>query len=89
MSVGSLNLLTCKDFLQNLSDYLDDLVDVRVRHAMKRHVEECPNCWLIMETTIKTIEMYRRMDPAPLPEDLRKKIREALERWMLHLKKHA
>jgi len=73
-------LLTCKDFLRELSDYLDESVDQEVRAKIEKHISECPNCWVIADTTRKTIRIYKGMDPQPLPADVESRLMRALEK---------
>jgi anti-sigma factor (TIGR02949 family) len=75
-------LLTCKDFLHELSDYLDESLDKDERTKLEKHVAECPNCWVISDTTKKTIQIFKGMDPYPVPEDVRARLMAALERKM-------
>jgi len=75
-------LLTCKDFLKELSDYLDECVDAEVRSKLEQHISECPNCWVITDTTRKTIQIYKGMDPYPIPSDVESRLMKALERKM-------
>jgi len=73
-------LLTCKDFLRELSDYLDESVDQEIRANIEKHISECPNCWVIADTTRKTIRIYKGMDPQPLPADVESRLMKALEK---------
>ena len=73
-------MLTCKDFLKELSEYLDETVDKEVLAKLERHITECPNCWVIADTTRKTIRVYRGMDPHPLPSDVESRLMLALEK---------
>jgi anti-sigma factor RsiW len=73
-------LLTCKDFLNELSDYLDECVDADVREKLEHHIAECPNCWVIADTTKKTIRIYKGMEPHPIPADVETRLMEALEK---------
>ena len=75
-------MLTCKDFLNELSDYLDENIDTEVRAKLEEHIAECPNCWVIADTTRKTIQIYRGMDPLPIPSDVQSRLMKALERKM-------
>ena len=36
-------MLTCKDFLTELNDYLDESVDRELKVKLEKHVTECPN----------------------------------------------
>jgi anti-sigma factor RsiW len=63
-----------------LSDYLDESVDSEVRSKLEQHMAECPNCWVITDTTKKTIQIYKGMDPYPIPADVESRLMAALER---------
>jgi anti-sigma factor (TIGR02949 family) len=75
-------LLTCKDFLHELSDYLDESLDVELRAKLEKHIAECPNCWVIADTTRKTIKIYKGMDAVPVPVDVQSRLMAALEKKM-------
>jgi anti-sigma factor RsiW len=73
-------LVTCKDFLRELGDYLDESVDPQVRAELSKHINECPNCWVVLDTTKKTIQVYKGMDPEPLPEPVHDRLIGALKK---------
>jgi anti-sigma factor RsiW len=73
-------LLTCKEFLEELGDYLDETVDADIRARLEAHIMECPNCWVISDTTRKTIRIYRGMEPHPIPSDVESRLMAALEK---------
>jgi anti-sigma factor RsiW len=73
-------LLTCKDFLRELSDYLDESLDAEIRAKLEKHITECPNCWVIADTTRKTIKIYKGMAPYPIPSDMQDRLMAALEK---------
>ena len=73
-------MLTCKDFLNELSDYLDESVDAEIRAKLEQHITECPNCWVIADTTKKTIRIFKGMDLHPIPADVESRLMNALEK---------
>jgi len=75
-------LLTCKDFLSELSDYLDERIDAELRAKLERHITECPNCWVIADTTRRTIQIYKGMAPYPIPSEVENRLMAALEKKM-------
>jgi hypothetical protein len=75
-------LLTCKQFLDELSDYMDEKTDAELRQKLEQHINECPNCWVICDTTKKTIQIYKGMDPYPIPQDVHSRLVSALEHKM-------
>ena len=75
-------MLTCKDFLHELSDYLDESIDAELRAKLEKHITECPNCWVIADTTRKTVQIYKGMDPYPVPHEVEQRLMLALEKKM-------
>ncbi len=75
-------LLTCKQFLEELSDYLDEKSDPELRQKLEQHISDCPNCWVICDTTKKTIQVYKGMDPVPLAPEIHDRLMAALEQKM-------
>jgi anti-sigma factor (TIGR02949 family) len=73
-------LLTCKQFLAELSDFLDEALGLEERKKLEDHINQCPNCWVIADTTRKTIEVYKCSQPVPIPTDIRTRLMKALER---------
>ena len=73
-------MLTCKDFLRELSDYLDESLDAEIRARLEQHITECPNCWVIADTTRKTIKIYKGMEAYPIPGDVQSRLMVALEK---------
>ena len=73
-------MLTCKEFLQELNDYLDETVDVGLRRRLEAHITECPNCFVIFDTTKRTIQVYKGMQPQSIPDDVRARLIQALEK---------
>ncbi len=75
-------LLTCKEFLADLNDYLDGCCGVDIRIKLEKHVTECPNCWVVYDTTKRTLKVYKGMEPQEIPETIKSRLMAALERKM-------
>ena len=73
-------MLTCKEFLQELTDYLDSTVDAELRRKLEAHINECPNCFVILDTTQKTIRVYKGMQPQEIPNEVHVRLMKAVER---------
>ncbi|MGA2879485.1 MAG: zf-HC2 domain-containing protein [Bryobacteraceae bacterium] len=82
-------LLTCKEFLQELTDYLDSTVDAELRLKLEAHISECPNCFVILDTTQKTIRVYKGIEPQELPQEVHIRLMKAVERKMAASKPRA
>ena len=70
--------MTCSEFLELLDDVLDDKVDASLRADLEKHLYRCGNCEVILNTTRKTIEVYRSNEIYVMPEDLRSKLHEQI-----------
>jgi hypothetical protein len=79
-------LPTCKDFLRELSDYLDSCLDAVTKKELDQHVQECPNCWVVMDTTRKTLKIYKGCEPQAVPAALEDKLMAAVAAKMAEKK---
>ncbi len=75
-------MVTCKDFLSELSEYLDDSVSPEVRKELEQHLSECPNCYVVCDTTKKTVEIYRDNEVYPIPTTVHDRLCSALRKHM-------
>ena len=73
-------MLTCKEFLQELSDFLDESVDEELRTRLEAHISECPNCFVILDTTKRTIQVYQGVEPQPIPQEVHSRLIRAVEK---------
>ena len=77
-----MSLLTCNKFLDELSEFLDENVQGGLRRELEAHVAECPNCWVMLDTTKKTLKIYKGLEPEPLSDALKSRLMAALEKKM-------
>ena len=75
-------MLSCKEFLGWLNEYLEETADGPTRELLEQHVNACPNCWVIFDTTKKTLQVYKGMEPQPLPPAVQDRLMEAIQRRM-------
>ncbi len=72
-------MITCRDVIRELSDYLDGDVDEKVKRQLQDHLMHCHDCKVIVDTTRKTIEFYCDGELFPMPDPVRQRLHEALE----------
>ena len=70
--------MKCSEFLHELTDYLDGVIDTNTKAELEEHLSWCHNCYVVCDTTKKTIEIYRDSQLYELPEDLRTRLRSAI-----------
>jgi hypothetical protein len=63
-----------------LNDFLDDTLDAKLKDELQRHVKECPNCWVVCNTTEKTIKVFKGMEPQAVPPHIQDRLMAALEK---------
>ena len=77
-------MLTCKEFLQELNEFLDETADQELRARLHAHVTECPNCFVIFDTTRKTLRVYKGVEPQQIPDDVHQRLMTALAKRCGH-----
>jgi anti-sigma factor RsiW len=68
----------CAEFLNELTNYLDGALDDRTKSELEDHLAWCHNCYVVCDTTRKTIEIYRNSELYELPDDLRGRLQTAI-----------
>jgi hypothetical protein len=61
-----------------LTNYLDSALDERTKAELEDHLSWCHNCYVVCDTTRKTIEIYRNQELYELPDDLRGRLQTAI-----------
>lgn len=49
----------CEDLVKYLSDYIDHNLDDELAQAARAHLETCRNCRVVLDSTQRTILLYR------------------------------
>lgn len=75
-------MLTCKDFLSELNDYLDETVGPDMRAHLEAHARQCPDCFVVADTTKRTITVFKGAEARELPPDLQNRLMQALQNKM-------
>jgi anti-sigma factor RsiW len=70
--------VTCSEFLKELTDYLDGVIDAPTRAELEEHLTWCRDCYVVCNTTQMTIQIYRNSELYELPDDLRSRLRSAI-----------
>jgi anti-sigma factor RsiW len=63
-----------------LSDYLDESLDPQQRSELQKHVSECPNCWVICDTTEKTLKVFKGREAQAVPAAIEARLFEAIQK---------
>lgn len=74
-----MNPESCHHLLDDLSDFLDGETTDEICAEIERHLADCENCQVMVDTLRKTILLYRELPQPPLPDDARDRLYHALD----------
>jgi len=69
----------CRLLLKELSAYLDGEADASLCREIERHMAECENCRVVVDTLGRTIKLYRMSGHARLPHEARQRLYATLD----------
>ena len=61
-----------------LDDMIDESVAAETRTEIEEHLRDCDHCVVTLNTTRKTIEIYRSHSLYELPKGLRERLHKAI-----------
>ena len=66
----------CKSLLGFLSDYVDGELGAELCRQIEKHISECNDCRIVVDTTRRTVDLVRASnDPkAGLPDEVRDRL---------------
>ena len=70
--------MTCTEFLALLDDMIDDEVNAAMRADLEEHLRGCEHCEVTLNTTRKTIQIYRSHEIYEMPSSLRERLHKAI-----------
>jgi anti-sigma factor (TIGR02949 family) len=66
---------SCQQLLGALSEYIDGELSDALCADLERHLCECENCQIVLDTTLKTINLYKACNSEDcLPDDVRQRL---------------
>jgi predicted anti-sigma-YlaC factor YlaD len=65
-----LTVLTCREFLDALCDYLEGVEYPCARLDAEQHLQNCTRCRIVCATTRQTIALYHELQAPPVPPEL-------------------
>jgi anti-sigma factor (TIGR02949 family) len=64
----------CQDWLTSLGEYVDGELPPELCAEIERHMNDCPDCTIVVNTLKKTVELYHTDDQPNLPQDVRARL---------------
>jgi anti-sigma factor RsiW len=70
----------CRNLLGSLSDYVDGELGDALCAELERHIAECENCRVVIDTLRKTVSLYHvSYEKAEMPEEVRERLFRRLD----------
>ncbi len=70
--------MTCTEFLAILDDVIDESIAPQTRSEIETHLRKCGHCEVVLDTTRKTIEIYRCHEIYELPAEVSERVHDAI-----------
>ena len=75
-----MNHFECSELKKMISDYLDGELSENLCHDLERHMNECHDCQIVINTFKKTIELSKTLqEDETLPGDVRQRLFKCLD----------
>ncbi len=72
----------CNKYIQNIADYIDGEIDEALCAELEKHLKECNNCRIMVDTLKQTVVLCREGKKERLPAAIEHKLNDALKsRW--------
>jgi len=63
-------MITCEEFFAEFADYIDNQVLPEVRQEIESHLSQCRACYVLYDSTRKTIKIVSESDSFELPQNV-------------------
>ncbi|MGB7874795.1 MAG: zf-HC2 domain-containing protein [Anaerolineales bacterium] len=64
----------CKSLLGSLSDYVDGTAQEEICRELERHLANCEDCRVVVDTLKKTVYLYHSNTESDLPVTVRERL---------------
>lgn len=79
--------MECNELVEYLSDYIDQNLEEDLVEAAQEHLATCENCRVVLDTTQKTIFLYREQGKRTIPAERRQRLFDQLQQTFLNKEK--
>lgn len=71
--------MTCTEFMTLLDDVIDQSIAARTRAEIEAHLHSCGHCEVVLNTTRKTIEIFRCHEVYEIPSEVSSRLHAAIK----------
>lgn len=63
-------MITCEEFFIEFADYLENRVSPEVRQELELHLSQCRACYVLYDSTRKTVKIVSESNSFELPQNV-------------------
>lgn len=71
-------MITCEEFFAEFGDYLENRVSPEVRRELEVHLSQCRACYVLYDSTRKTVKIVTDSGSFELPQEIADSITESV-----------
>lgn len=75
------NVITCQEFVEMVTDYLEHVLLPEMRAQFEKHAEDCPGCDTYLDQVRRTISMLQQVAEEPVSANTKQKLLQAFGQW--------
>ena len=80
----------CQELIKELNDFLDGDLEPEICEEIEKHIGECENCRIMVDTLDQTVKLCREGKPEKLPPELEGKLNNLLaKQWAAKRKRNS
>ena len=77
--------MKCNELLRMLNDYVDGDIDVSICEQFQKHLDDCVDCRVVVDTVKKTITLYKEETVYEMPVAFQTRLHDVLKKnWKEH-----
>lgn len=62
-------MITCEEFFAEFADYLENQASLEVRRELELHLSQCRACYVLYDSSRKTVKIVSESNSFELPQD--------------------
>ncbi|MBE0429766.1 MAG: zf-HC2 domain-containing protein [Thermoleophilia bacterium] len=70
--------MDCGEIFEGLSEYLDDDLPEEICREIRRHLDDCHNCQVVVNTLKRTVYLYHTFPREEIPGETRKRLHKII-----------
>ena len=75
------NVITCQEFVENVTDYMENVLLPEMKAQFEQHAENCPGCDTYLNQMRQTITMLHKIADEPVSAVSWQKLLLAFGQW--------